>query len=131
MPEFGLFSPLRKQICVEAQNVVVVVRRINYLLMSSMLAIGEISVGISYTTELRPTPKRIKLRDLSVKVLRGDDRPGPLTLDEFCGRPHALIVVFQGLERRYRQSPGAHRPAPAWRSGVTTVPRPARLAGGH
>ncbi|WP_460157250.1 LysR substrate-binding domain-containing protein [Pseudomonas sp. S2_H10] len=36
-----------------------------------------------------------KLRDLSVKILRGDDRPGQLTLDEFCERPHAL-VSFSG-----------------------------------
>ncbi|WP_085714746.1 LysR substrate-binding domain-containing protein [Pseudomonas sp. B28(2017)] len=93
--EFGLFPPLLKQIREEAQNVVVVVRRVNFLLMSSMLASGEISVGISYTTELPANAKRRKLRDLSVKILRGDDRPGPLTLDEFCERPHAL-VSFSG-----------------------------------
>jgi LysR family transcriptional activator of mexEF-oprN operon len=92
--EFGLFPPLLKQIREEAQNVVVV-RRVNFLLMSSMLASGEISVGISYTTELPANAKRKKLRDLSVKILRGDDRPGPLTLDEFCERPHAL-VSFSG-----------------------------------
>jgi LysR family transcriptional activator of mexEF-oprN operon len=93
--EFGLFPPLLKQIREEAQNVVVVVRRVNFMLMSSMLASGEISVGISYTTELPANAKRKKLRDLSVKILRGDDRPGPLTLDEFCDRPHAL-VSFSG-----------------------------------
>ncbi|CRL47267.1 MULTISPECIES: LysR substrate-binding domain-containing protein [Pseudomonas] len=93
--EFGLFPPLLKQIREEAQNVVVVVRRVNFLLMSSMLASGEISVGISYTTELPANAKRKKLRDLSVKILRGDDRPGVLTLDEFCERPHAL-VSFSG-----------------------------------
>jgi len=86
---------LLKQIREEAQNVVVVVRRVNFLLMSSMLATGEITVGISYTTELPANAKRKKLRDLSVKILRGDNRPGPLTLDEFCERPHAL-VSFSG-----------------------------------
>ncbi|MGF6514257.1 LysR family transcriptional activator of mexEF-oprN operon [Pseudomonas sp. BT76 TE3572] len=93
--EFGLFPPLLKQIREEAQNVVVVVRRVNFLLMSSMLASGEISVGISYTTELPANAKRKKLRDLSVKILRGDNRPGTLTLDEYCERPHAL-VSFSG-----------------------------------
>jgi LysR family transcriptional activator of mexEF-oprN operon len=73
----------------------VVVRRVNFLLMSSMLASGEISVGISYTTELPANAKRKKLRDLSVKILRGDNRPGTLTLDEYCERPHAL-VSFSG-----------------------------------
>jgi LysR family transcriptional activator of mexEF-oprN operon len=60
-----------------------------------MLASGEISVGISYTTELPANAKRKKLRDLSVKILRGDNRPGTLTLDEYCERPHAL-VSFSG-----------------------------------
>ena len=93
--EFGLFPPLLKQIREEAQNVVVVVRRVNFLLMSSMLASGEISVGISYTTELPANARRKKLRDIPCKVLRGDDRPGPLTLDEYCARPHAM-VSFSG-----------------------------------
>jgi LysR family transcriptional activator of mexEF-oprN operon len=63
--------------------------------MSTMLASGEISVGVSYTTELPANAKRKKLRDLRVKILRGDNRPGPLTLDEYCERPHAL-VSFSG-----------------------------------
>jgi len=93
--EFGLFPPLLNQIREEAADVVIVVRRVNFLLMSAMLASGEISVGVSYTTELPANAKRKKLRDLRVKVLRGDNRPGPLTLDEYCARPHAL-VSFSG-----------------------------------
>jgi LysR family transcriptional activator of mexEF-oprN operon len=57
--------------------------------------LGEISVGVSYTTELPANAKRKKLRDIPCKVLRGDDRPGPLTLDEYCERPHAM-VSFSG-----------------------------------
>ena len=93
--EFGLFPALLNQIREEAPEVVIVVRRVNFLLMSPMLASGEISVGVSYTTDLPANAKRRKLRELKVKVLRGDDRPGPLTLDEFCSRPHAL-VSFSG-----------------------------------
>ena len=93
--EFGLFPALLKQIREEAPEVVIVVRRVNFLLISPMLASGEISVGVSYTTDLPANAKRRKLRELKVKVLRGDDRPGPLTLDEFCSRPHAL-VSFSG-----------------------------------
>nr|WP_024308442.1 LysR family transcriptional regulator [Pseudomonas sp. P818] len=93
--EFGLFPALLKQIREEAPEVVIVVRRVNFLLMSSMLASGEISVGVSYTTELPANAKRRKLREMKVKVLRGDDRPGALTLDEYCSRPHAL-VSFSG-----------------------------------
>ncbi|WP_457977235.1 LysR family transcriptional regulator [Ectopseudomonas composti] len=93
--EFGLFPALLNQIREEAPEVVIVVRRVNFLLMSSMLASGEISVGVSYTTELPANAKRRKLREMKVKVLRGDDRPGALTLDEYCSRPHAL-VSFSG-----------------------------------
>nr|WP_305881746.1 LysR family transcriptional regulator [Pseudomonas sp. VI4.1] len=56
--EFGLFPPLLKQMREEAQNVVV--RRVNFLLMSSMLASGEISVGVSCTPELPAHTKRKK-----------------------------------------------------------------------
>ncbi|MBV4457849.1 LysR family transcriptional regulator [Pseudomonas sp. COR58] len=93
--EFGLLPPLLKQLRDEAPNVVVVIRRVNFLLMSSMLACGEISVGVSYTTDLPANAKRKKLRDLRCKILRGDDRPGALTLDDYCERPHAL-VSFSG-----------------------------------
>ena len=93
--EFELFPALLNQLREEAPEVVIVVRRVNFLLMSSMLASGEISVGVSYTTELPANAKRRKLREMRVKVLRGDERPGPLTLDEYCARPHAL-VSFSG-----------------------------------
>jgi LysR family transcriptional activator of mexEF-oprN operon len=52
-------------------------------------------VGVSYTTDLPANAKRKKLRDIPCKVLRGDKRPGTLTLDEYCERPHAM-VSFSG-----------------------------------
>ena len=93
--EFGLFPPLLSQLQQEAPGIIVVVRRANYLLMPALLASGEISVGVSYTTELPANAKRKKLRDIACKVLRGDNRPGELTLDEYCRRPHAM-VSFSG-----------------------------------
>jgi LysR family transcriptional regulator, mexEF-oprN operon transcriptional activator len=93
--EFGLFPPLLTRLREEAPGIIVVVRRANFLLMPSLLASGEISVGISYTTELPANAKRKKLRDIGVKVLRGDKRPGTLTLDDYCERPHTM-VSFSG-----------------------------------
>ena len=93
--EFGLFPPLLSQLREEAPGIVVVVRRANYLLMSSLLASGEITVGVSYTTELPANAKRKKLRDIPCKVLRGDAGVEPLTLDDYCERPHAM-VSFSG-----------------------------------
>jgi LysR family transcriptional activator of mexEF-oprN operon len=93
--EFGLFPPLLSQLREEAPGIIVVVRRANFLLMPALLASGEISVGISYTTDLPANSKRKKLRDIGVKVLRGDKRPGELTLDDYCARPHTM-VSFSG-----------------------------------
>jgi len=93
--EFGLFPALLARLQQEAPNITVVVRRANFLLMPALLSSGEITVGVSYTTELPANAKRRKLRDIGVKVLRGDARPGPLTLDEYCSRPH-VMVSFSG-----------------------------------
>ncbi|SDK44136.1 LysR family transcriptional regulator [Pseudomonas indica] len=93
--EFGLFPRLLQVLQQEAPNTVVVVRRANFLLMPALLSSGEISVGVSYTTDLPANAKRKKLRNIGVKVLRGDRRPGPLSLDEYCSRPH-VMVSFSG-----------------------------------
>jgi LysR family transcriptional activator of mexEF-oprN operon len=93
--EFGLFPQLLLHLRQEAPGIIVVVRRANYLLMPALLASGEISVGVSYTTDLPANAKRKKLRNIPCKVLRGDPHPGPLSLDEFCARPHAM-VSFSG-----------------------------------
>ncbi|WP_434681440.1 LysR family transcriptional regulator [Pseudomonas sp. R1-18] len=93
--EFGLLPPLLNQLREEAPGIIVVIRRANYLLLPSLLASGEISVGVSYTVDLPANAKRKKLRDIGCKVIRGDSRPGELTLDEYCERKHAM-VSFSG-----------------------------------
>ncbi|OWJ96286.1 LysR family transcriptional regulator [Pseudomonas sp. A46] len=93
--EFGLFPGLLRRMREDAPGIKVVVRRVNYLLLPSLLASGEISVGVSYTQDLPANAKRRKLRDIPCKVLRGDDGSGPLTLDDYCERPHAM-VSFSG-----------------------------------
>jgi LysR family transcriptional activator of mexEF-oprN operon len=93
--ECGLLPLLLKHLRAVAPHVVLVVRRTNFLLLPGMLASGEISVGVSYTTELPANAKCRTLRRIHTRVLRADDRPGPLTLDEYCSRPHAL-VSFSG-----------------------------------
>jgi LysR family transcriptional activator of mexEF-oprN operon len=93
--EFGLLPPLIKRIRAEAPGVVLVIRRTNYLVMPSLLASGEISVGVSYTTDLPANSKRKVLRRSKAKLLRADSAPDSVSLDEFCLRPHAL-VSFSG-----------------------------------
>ena len=89
--EFGLLPPLLRRIRAEAPNVVLVVRRANYLLMPNLLSSGEISVGVSYTDELPANAKRKNLRRSKPRVLRADGIPGSLSLDDYCARPHALV----------------------------------------
>ncbi|MGH8352375.1 MAG: LysR family transcriptional regulator, partial [Pseudomonas sp.] len=89
--EFALLPALLRRVRAEAPGVVLVVRRANYLLMPSLLASGEISVGVSYTDELPANAKRKTLRRSKPKLLRADSVPGPLSLDDYCARPHALV----------------------------------------
>ncbi|WXL27714.1 LysR substrate-binding domain-containing protein [Ectopseudomonas mendocina] len=93
--EFGLLPPLIKRIRAEAPGIVLVIRRTNYLLMPALLASGEISVGVSYTTDLPANSKRKVLRRSKAKLLRADSAPDAVSMDEFCSRPNAL-VSFSG-----------------------------------
>jgi LysR family transcriptional activator of mexEF-oprN operon len=89
--EFALLPPLLRRLRAEAPGVALVIRRTNYLNISSQLASGEITVGVTYTSELPANAKRKTLRRSRSKVLRADSIPGTLTLEDFCTRPHALV----------------------------------------
>jgi LysR family transcriptional activator of mexEF-oprN operon len=89
--EFALLPMLLKRLRAESPGIVLVVRRVNYILMPGLLASGEISIGVSYTTDLPANAKRKVLRRSQPKLLRADTVPGPLSLDDYCARPHALV----------------------------------------
>lgn len=91
----GLLPALLNNLREEAPGIVLVVRQSNFLLLPRQLESGEITVGVSYTTELPANAKCKTLREIQPMVLRADDRPDSLTLDEYCSRPHAL-VSFSG-----------------------------------
>ncbi|MEN1832917.1 LysR substrate-binding domain-containing protein [Pseudomonas lijiangensis] len=89
--EFALLPTLLKRLRSEAPGIVLVIRRVNYILMPALLASGEISVGVSYTQDLPANAKRKVLRRSKPQLLRADSIPGALSLDDFCTRPHALV----------------------------------------
>ena len=89
--EFALFPSLLRSLRVEAPNVVLILRRVDYLSLPHLLNTGEISVGICYTGGLPANAKRKVLRFSRPRVLRGDAGASPLTLEDFCARPHALV----------------------------------------
>ena len=66
----------------------------NYILMPGLLASGEISIGVSYTTDLPANAKRKVLRRSKPMLLRADSMPGSMSLDDFCARPHARSDEF-------------------------------------
>lgn len=110
--EFALLPSLLKRLRSEAPGIVLVVRRVNYILMPALLASGEISVGVSYTSDLPANAKRKVLRRSRPQVLRADTIPGRLSLDDFCARPHALVSFagdLSGFMDEYLEKLGRKR----------------------
>jgi LysR family transcriptional activator of mexEF-oprN operon len=89
--EFGLLPPFLRAMRQEAPNIVVVVQHVDYWRIPDLLASGDITVGISQTRGLPANAKRKLLRRMHARVLRADASPQPLTLDEYCARPHVLV----------------------------------------
>ncbi|MCU1758791.1 LysR substrate-binding domain-containing protein [Pseudomonas sp. 14P_8.1_Bac3] len=95
--EYGLLPMFLRHLRAEAPGVKLVVHRTNCSHMSSLLVSGEISVGISHTSELPATSKRKFLRLIRFMALRADLGNEALSLDEFCRRPHATISSMGSL----------------------------------
>ncbi|WPO99804.1 LysR substrate-binding domain-containing protein [Pseudomonas sp. HR96] len=128
--EFGLLPPLLRALRQEAPSVVFVVQHVDYWRIPDLLASGEITVGISQTRGLPANAKRKLLRRMHARVLRADKSDTPLTLDEYCSRPHVLVsptANTAGIADEWLQEIGRKRQV------VLSVPQfsslPALLAG--
>jgi len=89
--EFGLLPPLLRALRQEAPQVVFVVQHVDYWRIPDLLASGDITVGITQTRGLPANAKRKLLRHIRPCLLRADASDTPLTLDEYCARPHVLV----------------------------------------
>jgi LysR family transcriptional activator of mexEF-oprN operon len=89
--EFGLFPKLLQQVRMEAPNTTLNVRQTNYIHMPQQLVSGEISVGVGYAVSFPAAAKQKIIRHTQAMLLRADDGSSPLSLDEYCQRPHALV----------------------------------------
>lgn len=89
--ELGLLPALLSALRAEAPEVKVMIQPVNYLRISEMLEGGEITVGITRTGELPTNTRRKVLRTIRGRVLRADQSASPLTLDEYCARPHVQV----------------------------------------
>jgi len=93
--EYALLPTLLKPLRSEAPNVTLVVHRVDQWQLPQLLANGDISVGISLAQELPANSRCRRLRPMKSRVLRADSASGPLSLEEFCRRPH-VVVSTQG-----------------------------------
>ncbi len=89
--EFGLLPAMLKAIREEAPGVVIVVKHVDYLNISEVLMSGDITVGVCLTRELPANAKRKTLRNVQPRLVRADKPAGPMSLDEYCSRPHVVV----------------------------------------
>lgn len=77
----------------EAPRCTLAVRHADYRSAPDLLAAGEVSAVVGYLREDLPaTAKRRQLAEGRFVVLRGDHATGPITLEAYCARPHALVT---------------------------------------
>ena len=89
--EFGLLPAMLKAIREEAPGVVIVVKHVDYLNISEVLMSGDITVGVCLTYELPANAKRKTLRNVQPRLVRADKPASPISLDEYCSRPHVVV----------------------------------------
>ncbi|QQQ52602.1 LysR family transcriptional regulator [Pseudomonas syringae] len=89
--EFGLLPAMLKAIREEAPGVVIVVKHVDYLNISEVLMSGDITVGVCLTRELPANAKRKTLRNVQPRLVRADKPDSPMSLDEYCSRPHVVV----------------------------------------
>ncbi|PBQ14659.1 LysR family transcriptional regulator [Pseudomonas congelans] len=89
--EFGLLPAMLKAIREEAPGVVIVVKHVDYLNISEVLMSGDITVGVCLTRELPANAKRKTLRNVQPRLVRADKPVNPMSLDEYCSRPHVVV----------------------------------------
>jgi LysR family transcriptional activator of mexEF-oprN operon len=89
--EFGLLPAMLHAIRKEAPGVVIVVKHVDYLNISEVLMSGDITVGVCMTRELPANAKRKLLRNVKPCMVRADKPVAPMTLDEYCARPHVVV----------------------------------------
>lgn len=110
--EFALLPRFLQALRIEAPHVIVIIQHADYWRIPDLLASGEITVGITETRELPANAKRKLLRRIEPRILRADNSDTPLTLDEFCARPHVQVSYtanVHGIVDEYLASIGRER----------------------
>lgn len=89
--EYALLPRLLRHLQAEAPHITLIVLRVDQQQMFQRLFNGEISLGIGPTLDLPASARRKSLRMIRPMLLRADNRAGPVSLEEFCQRPHIVV----------------------------------------
>lgn len=89
--EYALLPGLMKHLRYAAPNITLVVRRVDHRQLPQLLTSGEISVGTSVVQDLPASAHCKRLRPMQPMVLRTGSSARPLTLDDFCTKPHVVV----------------------------------------
>lgn len=92
--ECALLPRLMQQFRAEAPNITLVVRRVDAWQLPQLLLAGDISLGIGRAQELPASAHCRSLRPVQPMLLRADSAAGPVSLDEFCRRPHVAVSTL-------------------------------------
>lgn len=92
--EYALLPRLMQQLRSEAPSITLVVRRVDSWQLPQLLVAGDISLGIGQAQELPASAHCRSLRPVQPMLLRADSAAGPVSLDEFCRRPHVAVSAL-------------------------------------
>jgi len=95
--EYSLLPPLLRAIREEAPGIVIVIKQVNYWNISELLMSGEVTVGVCLTRELPANAKRKQLRNMQPMVVQARKPSKPMTLDEYCSRPHVVVSYVANI----------------------------------
>lgn len=89
--EYALLPGLIQDLRSEAPNITLVVHRVDALQLPQLLIAGDISLGVAQVRELPARAHCRSLRAVRPMLLYADSAAGPMSLDEFCRRPHVAV----------------------------------------
>lgn len=89
----AMLPALLRRLRAEAPGCALNIRHADFTEAPRMLAHGDVSTAIGYLGRDLPATTRVRtLRRTGWRVLRGDDAPGTLTVEEYAARPHVLVT---------------------------------------
>ncbi|SCX65858.1 LysR family transcriptional regulator, mexEF-oprN operon transcriptional activator [Pseudomonas sp. NFACC32-1] len=91
--EYALLPQLMQHLRAEAPNITLVVRRVDSWQLPQLLIAGDISLGVGQAQELPARAHCRSLRPVQPMLLCADSA-GPMSLDEFCRRPHVTVSAL-------------------------------------